>query len=268
MTGAQTRIISLPVSGGVIEAELRDGAGAAVVFLHGWTLDRRMWAPQLSGLKTARRLIAIDRRGFGRSTAPPDMITETDDIAAVLDHIGAAKAVVVGMSQSGRVAVDFALIHRDRISGLVLQGARLGPAESGGASEDIPLDEYTALVRAGKLSEMKALWREHRLMHVENADVQSTIDMMLTDYDGRDLLAGLTRAPDFSELTLADIAVPALIVTGDRESKPRRLVADNLARVLPKAQRIEIAGASHLCNLCAPDFYNAALSTFLESIAA
>ena len=53
------------------------------------------------------RLVAIDRRGFGRSTAPPDLNREVADLVAVRDALGLDRMVLVGMSQGGRVALHY-----------------------------------------------------------------------------------------------------------------------------------------------------------------
>ena len=50
------------------------GEGAPVILLHGWTLDHRMWAPQVAGLADDFFLVMPDRRGCGRATAPPDLM--------------------------------------------------------------------------------------------------------------------------------------------------------------------------------------------------
>ena len=69
--------------------------GVPLVLLHGYPLDRQMWAPQLAGLR-GHRVIAPDLRGFGESAAAvaPRTLTEhADDIAALLDTLGMAQAV-------------------------------------------------------------------------------------------------------------------------------------------------------------------------------
>lgn len=268
MTEALSRVARFSVSSGELEAILRPGhTGAApLVFLHGWTLDRRMWAPQLENLKTHRPLIAVDRRGFGQSTAPPDLQREADDIAGLLNALDADKAVIVGMSQSGRVAVDFALKHPERLSGLILQGARLGPAAQNAADEEIPVEEYAALVRDGRLTEMKKRWRRHVLMRSTNTETNALIDRMLADYQARDLGAVISAPAEFDAQRIAAISVPALIVTGAEDTKHRRAVANELSRIMPAAVRCEIEGAGHMCNLCAADEYNRLVEGFLDRI--
>jgi pimeloyl-ACP methyl ester carboxylesterase len=237
--------------------------GPALAFLHGWTLDHRMWRLQLAAFAGARLVVAPDRRGFGLSTAPADLAREPEDVARILDHFGAERAVIVGMSQAGRVALEFALRFGDRMAGLVLQGASLATVAPPEPSEAIPLSDYTALVHANHLSDMKANWRAHRLMRTVSETARVCVAEILDSYDGRDLLAGGAPLPERST-EFARISAPALIVTGADDTTHRRRCGDGLARALRHAQRIEIADAGHLCNLCRPDQYNRVLADFLQ----
>ncbi|MBI1392508.1 MAG: alpha/beta fold hydrolase [Alphaproteobacteria bacterium] len=255
----------VPVAGGELEVEVAGGGKAPLILLHGWTLDRRMWRPQLESLSVRTMIVAPDRRGHGRSSAPPAIEREADDIVAILGAFGATRAVVVGMSQAGRVAVDFALRHPALTAGLVLHGVRLGRiAEDAGP--DIPMAAYSADVAAGRLDDMKQEWREHPLTRPVDPAVQPIIDDMLSAYDGRDLLVDAPAPPDVA--ALASIDAPTLVIAGEHDTPFRKRIADDLAATLPRARRAEIAGGGHLCNLCAPDAYNRAMAEFLEDIAA
>lgn len=243
-----------------------EATAPALLLLHGWTLDHRMWAPQFAAFATSRLLLAPDRRGFGASSAPPDLTREADDAIALLDRFEQPSAVIVGMSQAGRVALDFALRFGARVSGLVLQGAPAngvtpGPEES----ETIAIVEYAALARAGRLEEMKRRWREHPLMRTTMPGARAAAELMLEDYDGRDLNAA-NYLRDAEPQILARIAAPALVITGERDTPWRRRAGDGLARALPNAARTEIASAGHLCNLDQPEAFNRTLADFIARI--
>jgi non-heme chloroperoxidase len=81
------------------------GSGTPVVLIHGWPLNADMWEYQACTLASSGlRVIAYDRRGFGRSDQPwsgYDYDTLADDLAAVMDHLDLRGAVLVGFSMGG-----------------------------------------------------------------------------------------------------------------------------------------------------------------------
>jgi pimeloyl-ACP methyl ester carboxylesterase len=257
----------VPVDGGDIPAWTRGEGASALLFLHGWSLDHRIWQPQVEdeALAARHRLIAIDRRGFGAASAPPDLGREAADLVALLDQFAIDRAIVVGQSQAGRVALQFATDHADRLSGLVLVGAPVGGFEPvPRPEEDVPVDRYRALVRDGRIDEMKRLWSRHPMI-ADGGGSDAPIVAMLRDYDGRDLLAASPPAgPDIRQL--GRIEVPALVVTGGRDTAWRRLVGDAIAYALPRGERADIPDAGHLCNADAPATFNRLLGDFARSI--
>ena len=89
--------------------------GTALLLIHGFPLDHRMWASQLVGLSADVRVIAPDLRGFGRSEVTPGPLTmeqHADDLAALLDHLAVERAVVAGLSMGGYIAFAFWRRHR------------------------------------------------------------------------------------------------------------------------------------------------------------
>lgn len=257
-------VAEVAVAGGTIEVEAL-GAGPPVVLVHGWTLDRRAWRPQVEALSKRFRAIAFDRRGFGRSSAPPDPAREPADISAIADALRLDRFALVGMSQGARVALAFAARHPGRVSALALQGAPLSDVvPDPGADEAIPHAEMTRLAAAGRIDAMRRLWRRHPLMRVDGLRADAALDAILADYAGRDLLEP-GRPLDVTRADLARVAAPALIVTGANEPAWRHKVAGVLAGALPRAEPVDIPGGGHLCNLCRPEAYNAALVRFLES---
>lgn len=242
----------------------RVGQGPTVVLLHGWTLDRRMWTMQARALANRFTLVAIDRRGFGQSTAPPDRIRETDDIARLTDHLDVAACHLVGMSQAGATAIAYAQQHRDRVITLVLQGISLaGIPDQANASDRIPLSEYAELVRQGMLASMKRHWAQHPLMAGLSGEAERIGAAMLADYDGRDLAAG-PAGPSARLDAMAALCMPVLGVTGCQDTPWRRDVTRAVARAAPLGQARFIREAGHLCNLSHPVEYNTALAAFLN----
>ena len=101
------------------------GAGPPVLLLHAWGCSTRMWDLQVPVLVGAgHHVVAIDRRGHGRSDVPGggyDLDSLADDVAAVLDALDLHEAVVVGHSAGAQEAVRCVTRHgAGRVGGLVL----------------------------------------------------------------------------------------------------------------------------------------------------
>ncbi|WP_425569467.1 alpha/beta fold hydrolase [Nonomuraea salmonea] len=81
-----------------------------------------MWNDQISALSDRYRVIAYDARGHGRSANATGPYRLTDDLAALLRHLGTGPAVLVGVSMGAGLAVDTALEHPELVSALVATG--------------------------------------------------------------------------------------------------------------------------------------------------
>jgi pimeloyl-ACP methyl ester carboxylesterase len=255
--------IRIAVAGGDIFCAHAGEAGPALLLLHGWTLDHRMWAPQIEAFSGSHLVICPDRRGFGRSSAPAGIEHEAEDFAHVLDRFGARNAIIVGMSQAGRVVLEFALRFPERTKGLVLHGARAGAPDT---RPEIPISEYAALVRAGNLGEMKRGWSAHPLMQTRSNEAARAASAMLQSYDGRDLLRSQTDLPELTNADLGGISAPALVIVGTEDTPQRARAGKWLAQKLPNAEHAEIPSAGHLCNLCQPKAYNEILACFIARV--
>jgi pimeloyl-ACP methyl ester carboxylesterase len=77
------------------------GQGPAVTFLHGFTLDGRMWADQVPVFAQQYRVLVPDLRGFGRSQALDTPHPQAADVAQLLRTLGIARTHVVGLSMGG-----------------------------------------------------------------------------------------------------------------------------------------------------------------------
>src|ERR1700682_3450670 len=96
------------------------GAGDAVVFLHGVTLDRRMWRDQVAAFDGGHRCIAVDRRGHGRSRALVAGYDPVGDLEVVLAEAAVGSCCVVGHSLGGWDAIRLAHRRPDAVASLVL----------------------------------------------------------------------------------------------------------------------------------------------------
>jgi len=109
-------------------AYTRRGQGTPLVLLHGYPLDHHLWDDVAPLLEDAFDLILPDLRGFGESTTVDSPFTMDDyasDIAGLLDQLEIQKAAIVGHSMGGYVALAFAKLYPERVSGLGLVSSQV-----------------------------------------------------------------------------------------------------------------------------------------------
>lgn len=249
------------VAGGLLRFAMA-GEGAPVILLHGWTLDHRMWQPQIGGLAQDFLLVMPDRRGCGRSSAPPDLPREADDVIAIADFLGFDRFALIGLSQGAVVALDVARKFSSRLTGVVVSGAPLPCLVP--RDETIDLDRYRALAAGGDMATMRSHWAQHPLMHTHTPEAHALAAAMLAGYDGRDLLAP-SDPPGLPREVLEHLAVPVLALAGEHDTPWRRACAAALADCAPRGRHALVAHAGHLANCDNPQDFNALTGQFLRA---
>jgi 3-oxoadipate enol-lactonase len=275
MTGMITDQVKLP--GGVTAVLERPGAqlayevagnGPAVVLIHGFGLDMRMWDPQVEALAARFRVVRYDCRGFGASGPldPAVPYTHAGDLVALLDHLDIGEAVLAGLSFGGRVALQAALAAPDRVRGLALLDAVLDGVPWDPESAHA-LDEVTRRVRTAGVLAGRGAWLAHPLFAAarERPDLAAALAAMVAGYPGQHWLGQdphrETRPPID---VLEGICVPALVAVGERDVPGFREMSAVLARRIPGAAYRVVAGAGHMVNMEQPAAINDLLISFVQ----
>jgi 3-oxoadipate enol-lactonase len=240
------------------------GNGAAVLFVHGWAIDLDMWAPQFAGLSDRYRLIAFDRRGFGRSSGTAGIDHDLADIEQLLAVLGVERVAIVGMSQGARVALRWAVYSPRATTSLILDGPPSDLLDVGRPQGEITLATYRELVRKEGIDAFRRHWLEHPLMrlHTTEPRAHELVREMVGRYPGQDLIES-ESAPLPGIRSVPRLEMPILIINGEHDTTARLEAGAELARALPHAQLAMIPGAGHLSNLDNPRAYNQALDQFL-----
>lgn len=247
------------------------GSGEAIVMLHGWPLDHRMFFYQFEGLARNFRVIAMDRRGFGKSTAPADMSLELDDIDKLIEQLDLGRIHLLGVSQGGRVALRYAATHPERLRSLLLQGAvvdQLDVPEP--EAEHVPIELYAELARTGQLKTVIDHWLQHPMMVLpaQKIDQKRLLEDILSDYDGMDLVNYDPQHYQFGANVLAKLAetdLPVLLLTGAQETAVRKRHAQEIVQHVATSREITFHDSGHLSNLTEPEAFNRAVSDFCHS---
>ncbi|GAB4362769.1 MAG: alpha/beta hydrolase [Kiloniellaceae bacterium] len=259
------------------EAGADDPLRPAVIFLHAGVADRRMWQAQLAALAPRHRALAYDRRGFGGTRGRAETFSHVDDLLAVMDDRGIAKAVLVGCSQGGRIAIDFALTHPERVTALFLAA----PAVTGAPSpEDFPPAVEALLELMEEAEEDEDLERLNLLEAwmwldgpaAEEGRVGGALRDLFLEMNGTALYAedpGRETNPAAFPVAysrLADLKMPAQVVWGDADFPHIQQRCVHLVQAMPQALGTVIPGTAHLPNLEQPEAFNRHLKAFLDGL--
>jgi 3-oxoadipate enol-lactonase len=260
----------LMVHGVNLAVEVR-GEGPALLFVHGYPLDRTMWRAQLESLDGYQR-IAPDLRGMGQSDAPDlgyGMNIYAADLAALLDALGIEEVILCGLSMGGYIAFEFLRHWRSRVRGLVLMDTRADPdsvegrrardaaaasARDGGA-EAIADSMLPKLLASTTLNDQPEIVERVRQMIVGTpvAGIVGALAAMRDRPDSQPLLAGLG-------------GIPTLVMVGEADTLTSPEQARGMAEAIPGATLAVIPGAAHLPPLEQPEAVNRRLREFVDSI--
>src|SRR4030067_1279446 len=92
------------------------GTGQSILLIHAGVADCSMWNDQFDLFSRSYQVIRYDTRGFGKSRTETTGFSNRQDILDLLNHLGVDKAVVIGISRGGQIAIDFTIQHPERVS--------------------------------------------------------------------------------------------------------------------------------------------------------
>ena len=286
--------IGLPVSAGYHFTEVNGfnvhyrfaGNGKPlVVLLHGSFLSLRSWRLVFDGLADTASVIAFDRPAFGMTSRPlPSMGTkvsytpeaQSDLVIALIKKLGFNKAVLVGNSTGGTIALLTALRNPECVAGLVLADAMI---YSGYATSEVPAFIKPALKMMSPLfaSLMKVMITRlyDRLIRAMWFNKERLGSDVLAAFR-HDLMTGnWSRAfwELFSEThhlqldeRLKTLSRPSLVITGEHDSMVKKEESIRLANELPCAELVVVPDCGHLPQEEKPEVFVLAIRNFLKTI--
>ena len=236
------------------------GDGPPLILTHGYSSTSAMWREQIAPLSKHHRLILWDMRGHGQSDYPEDAKAYSEaltvaDIAALLDAVGAERAIVGGLSLGGYMSLAFYRAHPERVRALLIidTGPGFKKDDARDAWNRRALDTAARFDREG-LDGLQLASRERAVVQHRNArGLALAARGMLTQRDARVI-----------EL-LPEIKVPSLIVVG-ADDTPFLAAADYMAAKIPGARKVVIPNAGHAVNIDQPQAFIEAVEGFLEGL--
>ena len=247
----------------------REGQGPAVVLLHGFFGDHRVWRRQFE-LAEGWTVIAWDAPGCGASSTPPSTFRMTDyadTLARFIEALGLERAHVIGNSFGGTLGLQLSLRHPVIVRSLVAADSYAG--WSGSFPAEVVAQRLSQSLSDLELpaQQVAARWIPGFVTSLAPRPVLDEIAAIVSDFD-RDGMEVMIRSLAEANLSdqLASIRVPTLLVWGDKDVRSPLTVAHDLQAKIPGSRLVVIAGAGHLSNVEAPDRFNGEVRRFLSAI--
>jgi pimeloyl-ACP methyl ester carboxylesterase len=241
----------------------------ALLLIHAFPLDARMWKAQVDAFAGTASVAAPNLPGFGGSPlavrSAMTMEHAVERCVGQLNVIGAARAVVCGLSMGGYVALELWRRHSDRVAGLVLANTKAGADDEAGRERRRALAErLRAEGNTFMVESPPPLLSDHA-----SEELWEEVKAMIADQPAAAIAAaslGMAERPD-STTDLPGITVPTLVVSSTGDTLIPAEATRPMARAIPGARYEEILDAGHLSNMEAPEAFNRLLADHLERCA-
>lgn len=229
------------------------GTGTPMLLLHGYPLSGELFARNRDALVAAGyRVITLDHRGYGNSTAPasqPGSIpTYAQDALAVMDQLGVPKAIIGGMSMGGPIVFEMYRQAPQRFLGMLLIdtiAAPAAPSEAGlwrGVAEQAQTQGVPSLVPVLIKDMLTGPTRVNNagnlVPYLSSIVEQSSLTAAVAGAQA------LANRPD-SRPTLPTITVPTLVIVGIEDTIYPVMVSQSMQQAIPNARLAILPNAAH-----------------------
>lgn len=255
------------------------GPGRPVVLIHGWPLSGASWSEQVPALTAAGlRVIAYDRRGFGRSDKPRggyDYDTLADDLDALLTELDLHDVSLVGFSMGGGEVARYISKHgEERLHSVVFAAAVPPYLPKTDDNPDGPLDDATAnTMKSGLEGDRDSFFDGFVTQFYSAGD-----DLMVTEAQRQEAIALAQQSDQRAALgcmaafgstdfraDLPKVTVPTLVIHGDRDGVvPFEGSGARTHKAIAQSELVVIEGAPHGCNVSHAVEFNTVLVHFLS----
>ncbi|MFJ6988145.1 MULTISPECIES: alpha/beta fold hydrolase [unclassified Streptomyces] len=249
------------------------GEGDLVVLLHPGFADHRAFAAQIPALARNHRVVVPDTRGFGFSANAREPFRWPDDLAALLRHLDAGPAALVGVSMGGAIATDTALEHPELVRGVLVSGASTSEFTYTNPWHLAIQEEFGRTLAAGDIEGwltafLRAAAGEHRTVDALGPDAQDLLRTMALH-----TLSKHTPDEENVHVPVTDtwsrvpgIDVPVLTVNGTLDAPELIEEGARLARTVRDGRSVTIEGVGHHPHLERPEEFTALVTEFLRDL--
>lgn len=245
------------------------GTGPAIVFVHGFPLDRRIWEAQLQGLSSRFRVITVDLKGFGasRSTEAFTIDSMADELAEFIEAVGAKGCTLAGLSMGGYVAFSLAARRPEAIGKLAIvcskpqadtpeaREARQKMAQLAQEQGAKPVaEQMMPKMFAPQTYETRKDLVERLNVIMESCNPQTISNACFAMRDRVDRVADLPN-----------LKMPVLMVVGEKDAIISVEIGQSTARQCRQGSCKVVSGAGHLAPMEQPEELNRIVGEFAAS---
>jgi 3-oxoadipate enol-lactonase len=252
------------------------GSGEPVILLHGWGGDMRDWDYLFASLAQNYQVVRYDLRGFGNSDRPTtEPYSHVEDLKALMDYLGIAKAHLIGQSYGGDVVFDFAVAHPEQTLSVIGSSPGLTGTEDMAytAEEQAAIDNANAALEEALGKEDWKAAAEALLLLPEfttaakHPTAGARLVKMVEDFDWWPMFRTdpLVAPEQPAGKNLDKVKAPVLVITGELASSTDLARAAMIEQGIPGAQKVILPGADHLGQLESPAAFESAVLTFLAA---
>jgi len=276
---AQSRFMDLP---GGLHIHYRDQGrrdGLPVVMIHGYSASLYAWEPWVARLGDRYRIVTLDLPGHGLTRAPDTYAASLDRYADVVDtvtrRLNLGPYVVVGNSMGGGVAWTLALIHPERLRGLVLVDSVSWPSAAADGGSSLLYKALASPVGLWALKNLDTRWYAQSNLRaayvtpslVTPALIDRYVDLSRAPGHRTILLnIGPSAGPPVTAATLGAIKTPTLVMQGEADPIIPLAVGRALAAAIPGAKLATYPGVGHVPMEQIPDRSARDLRAFLQTV--
>lgn len=251
------------------------GSGDTVVLLHAGFLDSGMWDAQFEALSKTHHVVRYDQRGFGKSEPAAGPVSRHQELADVLDTLGISRATIIGCSQGGTAALDFALAHPEKVISLILVSA----TPSGFEMQGEPPADMLAMFGAAQQGDLARVSELQIKLWIDGGFRQADqVDSKVRTYAARMNKIAVERGTLFTAdaqplnpldppavQRLGEVNTPVLVIDGGLDHPELLRAADVLVSNIRGARKLVIENAAHTPNMERPEVFDRAVLDFLQA---
>lgn len=245
------------------------GQGPALVLLHGFLCDARVWRQQLLHLSDRFRVVAWDAPGAGTSPDPPDTFTTESYVrclAGFLAALGIEQAHLLGLSWGGILAQEFYRLYPQRVRSLVLADTYAG--WRGSLPETVCNERLSACLQdaSAPAEALVAKFVPGVFTDAVSPQLRDEFSTIVSEFHpvGFRLMSLSSAEVDTRDL-LSTVDVPTILLWGDDDRRSPLDVAKQFHAAIPGAELAIVENAGHLSNMEQPDMFNEHVRRFCLS---